>query len=199
MLQLHIYQSKSNSKVELGDWLASPQEQWRCSPSEDLLCLGNIGDTMLQRWMLHAHGHRGRSKFFQPAVVELHGASAFFSGSTPLLSPRPPLHDSSRFSKIWSSLPPEIQWLLENCEGWEHLEHLVQAHKDGHLIVSTDGSHKDGVGTAAWRIRDARYSSKICLGEHISPGSSIHQDSTRAELSGCHGIAYALHFISLIH
>ena len=210
MLKLHFCSSSTNLKTTLGEWLTVQKEQWWYSPSEDSLCFGPIDVEGLQRWVPKVRKCRGRNRVFvpsksflppndlQPAIVECQGASAWFSGSAPVTSLVQLPHEMSHYSKVWSSLPPDIQWPLENCKGWENIDNLRIAHNEGYLIASTDGSHKEGRGTASWRIRDARNASIILTGENISPGSSIYQDSTRAELSGCYGIACAFHFLHVL-
>ena len=86
-------------------------------------------------------------------------------------------------------LPLLLQWAVKHSTGWENFEKLAEARHGGDLIAVTDGSHKDERGAAAWIICDIQDTKIRITGNIPSPGEPECQTSTRAELSGTHGIA----------
>jgi hypothetical protein len=76
----------------------------------------------------------------------------------------------------------ELQWSVQNLQIQGDLNRLLQTIEDGTAYSGTDGSYKDGYGTAAFRIQNN-------LGDqitacNITPGLQEQQSAYHSELGG---------------
>ena len=123
----------------------------------------------------------------KPAMCLSRGASTICTGSVEVELERPPGH-----------IPPSLQRAIKCVTGWHHLPQLSEVLRKGDLIACTDGSYKNGWGTAAWKLCSAITPSHCLTGNVHLPGHTDHQNSTRAELSGFCGMVAALWVIGTI-
>jgi len=65
---------------------------------------------------------------------------------------------------------------------------------NGNCEAVSDGSYKDGSGTAAWMIEE-RVSKNTLTGSTIIPGHSLDQSAYRSELGGIFSIVAMIHNI----
>jgi hypothetical protein len=79
------------------------------------------------------------------------------------------------------------------------LQALVQAIRHGSAIAITDGSYKDGLGTAAFTFRVSPTDSRALTFAHMTPGMTQDLTPFRAEAGGLYGIAMFLSRLHQIH
>jgi hypothetical protein len=84
----------------------------------------------------------------------------------------------------------ELKWSVQNLQIQGDLYQLLQAIEDGTAYSGTDGSYKDGHGTAAFRIQNDL--GDQITGCNITPGLQEHQSAYRSELGGIVGILVLL-------
>ena len=212
LLQSTICRFAPNQLVTpLGKWTATHSTRWWYSPSDQLLFYGPKTPTQpIQCWTPSSPHQRGPSKRYvqlsftsaapttvYPAVCEQLGDRVTFTGYSPFATNPPPLDD--RIEATIQTLPKSCQWALQRSEGWHHLADILLAFSSGTFVASTDGSFKDGRGSAAWRICDFNHPRRCIKGVLLSPGDPEYQDSTRAELAGLYAIACAIWVISKLH
>jgi hypothetical protein len=88
----------------------------------------------------------------------------------------------------------ELRWSVQNLQIQGDLIRLLQTIEDGTAYSGTDGSYKDGHGTAAFRIQNDL--ADQITGCNITPGLQEHQLAYRSELGGIVGI---LVLLDLLH
>jgi len=75
---------------------------------------------------------------------------------------------------------------------------IAQAIVEGSAIAVSDGSYKDGYGTASWTIQDE--SGQSVDGNLVCPGLTLDMSSFRSELAGLYSIALiTLHICKFFH
>jgi hypothetical protein len=84
----------------------------------------------------------------------------------------------------------ELRWSVQNLQIQGDLNRLLQTIEDGTAYSGTDGSYKDGHGTAAFRIQNDL--GDQITGCSITPGLQEHQLAYRSELGGIVGILVLL-------
>jgi hypothetical protein len=84
----------------------------------------------------------------------------------------------------------ELRWSVQNLQIQGDLNRLLQTIEDGTAYSGTDGSYKDGYGTAAFRIQNDL--EDHITGFNITPGLQEQQSAYRSELGGIVGILVLL-------
>jgi hypothetical protein len=80
----------------------------------------------------------------------------------------------------------ELKWSVRNLQIQGNFDRLLQSIENGTVYSGTAGSHKDGHGTAAFRMQNDQ-GDKI-TGCSITPGLQGHQSAYRSKLCGILGI-----------
>jgi hypothetical protein len=80
----------------------------------------------------------------------------------------------------------ELKWSVQNLQIQGDLNRLLHTIEDGMAYSGTDGSYKDGHGTAAFRIQND-LGNRI-TGCNITPGLQEHQSGYHSEIGGIVGI-----------
>jgi hypothetical protein len=93
----------------------------------------------------------------------------------------------STFSQFLSNIHSDAQWVTQNVEvvgDWQ-----VWARDSRHTLSGiSDGSFKDGYGTAAFILMDAEDPKLLIRGRVITPGSREDQNAYRSELAGIYAM-----------
>jgi hypothetical protein len=84
----------------------------------------------------------------------------------------------------------ELKWSGQNLQIQGDLNRLLQTIEDGTAYSGTDGSYRDGHGTAAFRIQNDL--GDQITGCNITPGLQEHQSAYCSELGGIVGILVLL-------
>jgi hypothetical protein len=84
----------------------------------------------------------------------------------------------------------QLKWSVQNLQIHGDLNRLLQTIKDGTAYLGTDGSYKDGHGTAAFRIQNDL--GDQITGCNVTPGLQEHQSAYCSELGGIVGILVLL-------
>jgi hypothetical protein len=79
------------------------------------------------------------------------------------------------------------------------IQDLIRAIHDGTAIAVTDGSYKDGMGTAAFTFRTTLADTREITLVHMTPGYPHDMTPYRAEMGGLFGIASFLHRLYHTH
>jgi len=141
--------------------------------------------------------HRQRLPAFQstghpcdPPSREIHRTSVHLSKLKLLCSGFSPLRITSQAS---NTLP---EWLREAPSSWctqvisqvHNGEYIAQSIKEGWAIAVSDGSYKEGYGTASWIIQNEE--GRSIEGNVVCPGLVDGMSSNRSELAGLYTIAF---------
>jgi hypothetical protein len=96
------------------------------------------------------------------------------------------------FAAYLKTLPKDAQWALRDINLADDGLTIAQAIRDGTAIGISDGSFKDGFGTASWVLEGLSPRHRI-RGDNIVPGDTADQGSYRSELSGLYGITMGVY------
>jgi hypothetical protein len=97
----------------------------------------------------------------------------------------------------------ELKWSIQNLQIIGNFDRLLQSIENGMAYSGTDGSYKDGHGTAAFRIQNDQ-GDKITGCNITAPGLQEHQSAYQSKLGGVLGILALLdllqqHYALTIH
>jgi hypothetical protein len=136
-----------------------------------------------------------------PPLEQLHIASVRARGGRFRLVCHAPIAypttTSSNFTDYLRSQPKLLPWIshsidLVNCD------QLLSCIRDGSAKAISDGSYKEGVGSAAWVITTNDFSP--CMSSSvIPPGDAAEQSSYRSKLCGLYTILLILHNLCQFH
>jgi len=181
--------------TSLEDW------KWQWNPMENQLA--KLMETGWRIWLPQQLGQSNRLKChptdlymvvnpqFQRAVVELHGHQVFFQGSQsgqPTQQPR-----CTDFVTAINSLE-YAPWAFALYKTSDNGQQITDAVRHGLCEAVSDGSYKDGSGTAAWMIQDM-LSKQVLSGTTIIPGHTSDQSAYQSELGGIFSIVTMIHNI----
>jgi hypothetical protein len=96
------------------------------------------------------------------------------------------------FVEYLKTLPKDDQWALRDIHLTDDGHTIAQAGRDGTAIGISDGSFKDGFGTASWALEGSLPRHRI-RGDNTVPGHTADQRSYRSELSGLYGITLGVY------
>ena len=85
-------------------------------------------------------------------------------------------------------LPSGSKWAVENAVFTDDGTIIAEAIRLGTCIAISDGSFKDGIGTASWVLEGSSSEGRI-IGQCMSPGQVREQGSYRSELAGQYALA----------
>ena len=86
--------------------------------------------------------------------------------------------------------------MVKGCDGWHYIQELALELEAGNVRAVSDGSTKEGFGTAAWVLESKTNPKAAISGNNITPGTPADQSSGRSELAGLYGIAVATQLIT---
>ena len=92
----------------------------------------------------------------------------------------PEVAQLSMLDKRINNLCDKCRWLVEDWDYTSSIESIAEAIWNGTAVAVTDGSYKDGWGTAMLAISDQQARS-IIWARHLMPGNEPTQLSTRSE------------------
>jgi hypothetical protein len=119
--------------------------------------------------------------------------------------PRSPLRSTHSFSydfaRARGSLPQADQWAMSQISLPDNGTGLAASLIAGSAIAVSDGSFKDGRGTAAFVIEDCIHPNNLsqAIGVNTVPGSLEDHSAYRSELSGDWGVISAVECICKAH
>jgi hypothetical protein len=97
-----------------------------------------------------------------------------------------------------STLPSNERWCVDNLHYTDEGQLIAEAIKNGDAIAVSDGSFKDGFGTAAYVI-ETDYCRGRMTGKVITPGGLTDQSPYRSELSGILSILVLIKHLCEVH
>lgn len=99
-------------------------------------------------------------------------------------------HPQSFLEFMRDSFPAPFSWITEAISFEGSLQRFEQLCRYQSVVLEavSDGSFKDGHGTASWRI-NIQSEKEFFLGSVITPGTTSDQSAYRSEIAGLYGIA----------
>ena len=190
----------------LGRWLStSTPWKWYISSSEDRLyeCTNNT-------WHFHSRyggrstrtgtSHYHRHSFpilgsevpsdLKRTTIEVQGDKILSTGMADAIPPVRTALPTGLDTHI-ASLPPSARWALHTTNLVLSGPLVANAISQGICLGMSDGSFKDGFGTAAWILTDGTTAHRA-HGEFIVPGLPSNQSSYRSELAGIYALVLAI-------
>jgi hypothetical protein len=128
-------------------------------------------------------------------IATVQQASSFWecTGFGPALGPHPILSPLSLLQRFQQA-GPGTEWALRDLSITDNGRTIAEAIRLGSCIALSDGSVKDGVGSAAWVLEGANSQHRI-MGFCQVPGDASDQCSYRSEYAGLYALALAIRLI----
>ena len=101
---------------------------------------------------------------------------------------KPPLATDTTFNHYIKHLPHDVQWALQSTSDLRDGAGIAEAIAAGRCFGVSDGSYKEGFGTAAWVLVDCDNTATQVKGECIVPGGPSDQSSFRSEVTGLYAL-----------
>ena len=132
----------------------------------------------------------------EPCVVVLKGDFLYMTGSSPVVPAPSPTPTPTSVIQELSQLPSSATWAVRDLEVEGDLSLMVSSLASGAVLAVSDGSFRDGRGTAAWVLEGVGCSLR---GSGLVPGDLSAQGSYRSELVGLYGLTLAIRAICKIY
>lgn len=184
-------------RKSLGNWSSKPKARWYVDRRDDSLW-EIIEDKCYRRAKMNRSKRQPRyqgelpestatpnKEFLLPTTIFQEYGMIFQEGVTDVVTT--PNNKATNFSYK--------QWLLRNVEYKGNIQYLIQCLQQGKVQAVSDGSFKEGRGTASWWIETEDKTSSIS-GTSIAPGHSHDQSAYRSEVLGLLAILETLRILS---
>jgi hypothetical protein len=203
--------SRRRLKQPLGDWLPNHGRHWFYSPSDDRLYnrTNNLW-SFLPRIPVRSRTRLAQTRFstqhqrcetipldVQVATVSQKPSYNELIGSGPI-APTPPNNPPITLLDRLQTAGPGTEWATLDLTITDDGASIAAAIMTGSCIALSDGSVKDGIGTAAWVLEGSLSQHRI-LGYCHVPGSKDDQCSNRSEYAGIYALALAIRLICEHH
>jgi hypothetical protein len=126
----------------------------------------------------------------RPCTTSIQGNDVLIQGYSDCVPTPPTRIVPLTFTDYLASLEDKA-WVFSSIQIRGSMEIVAAAIRKGTCSCVTDGSYKDGHGTAAWKISDVETPEHYIEGQCVTPGSSVQQNAYRSELSGLYASVMA--------
>lgn len=194
---------------QLGHWFTHHRRSWLFSPSENRLYQHTLDGwvyysnapakarTRHSQKRYHAQEQHARDQptDLQVATILSRAPYITLTGHGPVEPTPPPPPKGSLLAQMESC---KDRWALQEVKSTDDGRTIAAAIISGRCIAVSDGSEKDGIGTAAWVLEGDSSKHRI-KGLSIVPGSDADQSSYRSEYAGLYSLIYAVSKICEYH
>ncbi len=177
-------------RIHLGLWFRSKDWPWFYSPTEDRLYYNEGDNWLFYQRIPRRNGRPIFSKTGIPTSVPsiLHHATVYSKGNYWVCSGHAPTYNDietsySSFTDALAASPTSESWCFQSLDIPDDFNIIAEAIRNRSAVSVSNGSFKEGYGTAAWVIEGDDARGRL-VGRAISPGSEQDQSPYRSELTG---------------